>query len=242
MNSVIRFTNPFNSFYKQFIVTLFGVSISLSVWATNEPRPNDLNGVIRGTVSITDKQGNKLEDHSNVVVFVDGLSAQQKTLVQRSIPKISHKGLQFNPRVLPVARGASVNFLNDDRVFHNVFSLSKAKTFDLGIYPSGSEKFVRFDQPGLVKVYCNIHPNMISNILVLNNLLFSKTNIDGKFEIKNVPAGNFTLRVWYELGDEVNKKVTIQENEHLIENFTVTNTKHVKKHKNKFGMPYRKKY
>lgn len=229
-------------FNRTLTVAIVSVCIICNALAANEQSTNDFSGVIKGIITITDKEGNKLEDYSNVVVFVDGLSVQKSNIVEQSIPNLSHKGLKFTPRVLPIIKGSNVNFLNDDNIFHNVFSLSKAKTFDLGIYPAGSEKFLQFDQPGLVKVYCNIHPNMISNILVLNNSLFSKTDTYGNYLITNVPTGNFTLRVWYEQSSDIRREIKVQTRELLVENFDITKSKIIKKHKNKFGMPYREKY
>ena len=203
---------------------------------------HDFNSVVEGAVTIMDKDGVTLDDYSNVVVFIDGLSQDHIKSAENRVPNMSHKGLRFSPRVLPISKGTSINFLNDDGIFHNVFSLSKTKPFDLGIYPSGTEKHVQFDRPGLVKVYCNIHPNMISNVLVLNNPLFSKTDAYGKYEIKNIPVGDFTLRVWYEFGDDIRREINIKKGDRLEENFMLTKNKNIKKHKNKFGKPYRKKY
>lgn len=237
------FSTRFLSHYRIHIVVIFLVLFSFNVSAADLQDANNFSAVIKGTVSILQKDGDEIEDHSNVVVFVDGLTQDQINSVNTTKPIMSHKGLRFTPKVLPVVKGENVNFLNDDRVFHNVFSLSKAKTFDLGIYPSGTEKFVQFDRLGLVKVYCNIHPNMISNILVLNNSLFSISDIDGKYEIKNLPAGNYTLRVWYEFGDEILREVNISNGNQLVENFILMKSKKIKKHKNKFGLPYyRQKY
>ena len=229
----------FGSFCKFIILAILQILIAFNTFAANK---QNFNGVVKGVISIMDKDGNALKDYSNVVVFVDGLSPNKIKSAENTAPKMSHKGLRFSPRVLPITKGQSINFLNDDRIFHNVFSLSKAKPFDLGIYPSGSEKFVQFDQPGLIKVYCNIHPNMISNVLVLNNPLFSKTDASGKYEINNIPEGDFTLRVWYEFGDDIRREINIKKGGNLEENFILTKSKNTKKHKNKFGMPYREKY
>src|SRR5256885_13468033 len=95
----------------------------------------------------------------------------------------------FTPPVLPIMQGTTVEFPNDDPIFHNVFSLSKTKPFDLGLYKRGTNKSVTFDQPGLVKVYCNIHEKMIGYIAVLENPYFTLTDKEGKFKIADVPPG-----------------------------------------------------
>lgn len=237
-----RTLSLFKQFYRVFIVVALPIFISFNTFAANKQGSNNFDGSVNGTVSIMDKEGNRLEDHSDVVVFIDGLSQDQIKSAENTAPKMSHKGQRFSPRVFPISKGTSINFLNDDGIFHNVFSLSKTKPFDLGIYPSGAEKHVQFDQPGLVKVYCNIHPNMISNVLVLNNPLFSKTDANGNYEIKNIPEGSFTMRVWYELGDDVRREINIKKGGRLEENFILTKNKYIKKHSNKFGKPYRQKY
>ena len=196
--------------------------------------------VISGTVTILNDRDVEVEDLSNVVVFVDGLA--ERYTGQSDVPIMSHLGRRFTPRVLPLVQGDAVDFLNDDNIYHNVFSLSKANTFDLGIYPQGTSKVVIFDEPGLVRIYCNIHPNMISTIVVLNNTLFDITGPDGTFEIRNVPAGEITLRVWSEFGEEISRRVVVGGGSRLEESFIVRETNRLTDHNNKFGRPYRDKY
>lgn len=233
------FSRSWTYLFKLFLIAILQTFIALHSFAATQ---QDFDAVVKGMVTIMDKDGASLKDRSNVVVFIDGLSQDQIKFAETTPPKMSHKGLRFSPRVFPISKGTSINFLNDDRIFHNVFSLSKSKPFDLGIYPSGSEKLVQFNKPGLVKVYCNIHPNMISNVLVLNSPLFSKTDADGKYEIKNIPEGEFILRVWYEFGEDIRKEIFIKKGGQLEENFILTKNKNTIKHKNKFGKPYREKY
>lgn len=158
------------------------------------------------------------------------------------MPKVTHKGRQFAPKVLPLVRGGTVDFFNDDNIFHNVFSLSKTKQFDLGIYAEGSSKLVTFPEPGLVKIHCNIHPRMTSTILVLNNDLFATTGPDGYFQIRGVPDGSITLRVWGEFSAEQNRIVSVSGSREFEETFDVHETKRFVQHKNKFGKRYREKY
>jgi plastocyanin len=196
--------------------------------------------VIRGTVTILDDRGVELEDRSNVVVFVDGLGEQQTGEPAAAV--VSQRDRRFRPRVLPLVRGTVVEFPNDDGIFHNVFSVSRVKTFDLGIYPKGESRSVTFDQPGLVKVYCNIHPDMISTVLVLNNPLFDTTDPTGAFEIDHVPNGEVTLRVWSEFSDEITRRVMISGGRSVEESFVIQETRRITEHNNKFGRPYRDKY
>ena len=200
------------------------------------------SNIVSGKISVSDRKGKDVTVRSNVVVFIDGLNLQQLELVDKTPYLISHKNRQFSPRVLPILKGQVLDFYNDDSIFHNVFSLSKANTFDLGIYPEGTSKLVTFNRSGLVKIYCNIHPNMISNILVLNNSLFTRTNNAGEFEIKNVPDGDITIRIWHENGDEASKKITVSGGKRFEESFQIVETKFFRPHKNKFGKTYKSKY
>ena len=102
-----------------------------------------------------------------------------------------------------VETGTTVEFPNDDRIFHNVFSLSQAAKFDLGLYKSGASKRVTFGAPGVVDVYCNIHPDMAATIKVVDSHHFAVTDADGRFRIEGVPAGTHRYVAWLRQGDEV---------------------------------------
>ena len=102
----------------------------------------------------------------------------------------------FVPYVLAVTVGSAVDFPNSDRTYHNVFSLSKAKRFDLGRYPRGQSRSVRFDQPGIVRVFCEIHSHMSAFILVFAHPYFAVSDAEGRYRIDGVPAGTYTLALW----------------------------------------------
>jgi plastocyanin len=104
----------------------------------------------------------------------------------------------FVPHVLAVPVGTTVEFPNSDRVFHNVFSLSKARRFDLGRYPRGASRSVRFDRPGMVRVFCEIHSHMSAFVLVFAHRFFDTTDDEGLYRIEGVPPGTYTLAVWHE--------------------------------------------
>jgi hypothetical protein len=92
--------------------------------------------------------------------------------------------------------GAGVDFPNNDRVFHNVFSFRDGKKFDLGLYPVGVQKPVVFDKPGLSRIFCNIHPNMAAYVLAVDSPYFGVTDDRGAFAIPLVPSGRFTYHAW----------------------------------------------
>jgi plastocyanin len=115
----------------------------------------------------------------------------------------------FVPHVLAVTVGTVVDFPNSDKTFHNVFSLSKAKRFDLGRYAAGKSKSVRFDRPGVVRVFCDIHSHMNAFVLVFSHPFFDVTDAEGRFRIDNVPAGTYTVVGWYEGEERTSGAVTV---------------------------------
>ena len=102
----------------------------------------------------------------------------------------------FLPPLLAITAGSTVDFLNSDRVYHNVFSLSKPRRFDLGRYPRGRSRSVVFDRPGVVRVFCEIHSHMSAYILVFAHRFFAVTDADGRYRLEAVPPGSYTLALW----------------------------------------------
>jgi plastocyanin len=102
----------------------------------------------------------------------------------------------FVPPVLAVTVGSTVDFPNSDRVYHNVFSLSRPRRFDLGRYPRGQSRSVLFDRPGVVRVFCEIHSHMSAYILVFAHRYFAVTDAEGRYRIEGVPPGAYTLALW----------------------------------------------
>jgi hypothetical protein len=115
---------------------------------------------------------------------------------------IRQRDENFIPRVVAVPVGSDVDFPNDDPFYHNVFSLSRARTFNLGRYPRGETKSTRFDRPGIVKVFCDIHSHMTATVMVFNHPWFAVPGEDGRFELPAVPPGDREITAWHErLGD-----------------------------------------
>ncbi len=113
------------------------------------------------------------------------------------------------PHVLAVTTGTVVDFPNSDLTYHNVFSLSRARRFDLGRYAAGRSKSVRFDRPGIVRVFCDIHSQMSAFVLVFNHPYFKVTDGDGRYHIDNVPPGTYTIVGWYEGEPRTQRQVTV---------------------------------
>jgi plastocyanin len=122
---------------------------------------------------------------------VAGVSAES-----RPRPRLLQQDTSFQPPVLVIPVGTSVEFPNRDPFFHNVFSYSATKRFDLGRYPRGESRTVVFDRPGIVKVYCEIHQWMRSAVLVVENPFHAQVGADGAFTIPGVPPGRYRLAVW----------------------------------------------
>jgi plastocyanin len=112
---------------------------------------------------------------------------------------LNQQGARFDPDLIVVPVGSTVDFPNSDPIFHNVFSLSKAQPFDLGYYPKGQSRTVKFNSPGVVQVYCHIHANMYAAIVVTASPWFQKPTADGGFSFSNVPAGRYRLTAWHKI-------------------------------------------
>jgi plastocyanin len=126
--------------------------------------------------------------------------------------RLDQKFLQFTHRVLPVLRGTIVDFTNHDPVYHNVFSNSQVNKFDLGRKGRGEKASVKMLHSEIpVKVYCEIHADMKSNILVLNNPFFTSVKPGEKFRIEGIPSGTYRMLAWHDYWEPVEEKVTIEE-------------------------------
>ena len=124
-------------------------------------------------------------------------------------PQLQIREQRFLPHLLPILEGTTVEFPNEDEVFHNVFSLSGPKEFDLPKYPAGSSRSVTFGKPGIVNVFCHIHSDMSAVILVLDNPFFTTPNREGSFSLEGVPPGDYTLVAWHERIKAVKRKIRV---------------------------------
>ena len=112
-------------------------------------------------------------------------------------PKLAQKDQCFMPRVVSIAAGGTVDFPNQDPIYHNVFSVSTTRRFDLGKYPKGHSRSITFPKAGLVNVYCDIHSDMAAFVVVTPNRAYTQPAADGSWELPDVPAGRYTLHVWH---------------------------------------------
>ena len=137
-----------------------------------------------------------ISDRLTSVVYME--DAPKSPAVVPGHVVLDQRDERFVPHVLAVTTGTVVDFPNSDRIFHNVFSLSKTRPFDLGRYAAGRSKAVTFDRPGIVRVFCDIHSHMNAFILVFNHPFFALTDTDGRYRIDNVPPGTYNLVAWNE--------------------------------------------
>jgi len=136
---------------------------------------------------------------SDAVVYFERISAAAESVLalQSSRPALAQKDQCFVPRVLPITRNSVVDFPNMDPIYHNVFSVSPAKRFDLGKYPRGESRKVTFPKTGVINVYCDIHSNMAATIFVLPHHAYTQPDADGRFALPDVPGGRYVLKVWH---------------------------------------------
>ncbi len=135
-------------------------------------------------------------DLSSFVVSVENVEGHFPVPAQHAV--VDQKQLRFVPHVLPILVGTTVDFPNSDPLLHNVFSISPAKRFNLGLYGRGTVRRMTFDKPGVVELLCNVHLEMSGFIVVLKNPYFARTDADGRFRIADVPAGSRRVRCWHE--------------------------------------------
>ena len=161
-----------------------------------------------------------LPEATNVVVFLSGPGLDD---VKRAEPKavLSQRDATFIPHVLPIVKGATVEIVNRDKMFHNVFSLSPVKRFNIGRRPTGEEVPVTFDKAGIVPVFCDIHSHMSAFIVVLSNPMFAQPNDNGSYVIEGVPPGKYTIQTWHERFSAPKQTVTVTAGDTSTVNFTL---------------------
>ncbi|MCU0249967.1 MAG: carboxypeptidase regulatory-like domain-containing protein [Vicinamibacterales bacterium] len=182
------------------------------------------DGVIRGSVEIRRSQlatearpasaalgaaPRRPVEFRPAVVYLDSAPRGAFELPEPGRASMDQRNQTFVPHVLAITVGTTVDFPNSDMTFHNVFSLSKTRAFDLGRYSRGKSKAVRFDRPGVVQVFCDIHSHMSAYILVFAHRYFAVTDQAGAFTIAGVPPGSYTLAVWHEGEVRETRTVTI---------------------------------
>jgi plastocyanin len=174
----------------------------------------------------------------DAVVWLEGLS-QPGSDPRQPRKRISQRDKRFDPHVEVVRVGDEVDFPNFDRVFHNVFSLSEVAKFDLGLYRNGASRAVRFEKPGVVRVYCNIHPQMAAFLVVVRSDFAGRAPASGEVLLQGVPPGWHHLRVWHEKTEEQSRSVEVTSgHESTVEVVLDISRWSPQGHRNKYGQDY----
>ena len=223
----------------------FSLWMVMSVTLTGAlTHPVFAGNTLEGQVKVYVKSGQPKIDHANVVVFLDAVEGTHVATAPSSdqVMMASSYDRRFVPEVVPIVVGTTVEFPNEDTIYHNVFSKSKTKIFDLGFYEHGQRRSVTFDQTGLVKVYCDIHSQMVGYILVLNNPYFAVTDATGQYTIREIPDGSYVVRAWQRFGPEQRQTVVLTGGTTSTMTFELTEEKASIEHTNKWDRVYEETY
>ncbi len=201
------------------------------VWA--QPS-NQGTGIIRGHVDVRRAPATQVErrpavnelgmpgmhgpiDTTRSVVYLESAPAAAFADAEPQRATMDQRNETFVPHVLALTVGTTVDFPNSDHTYHNVFSLRGPKPFDLGRYAAGRSRSVRFDRPGIVRVFCEIHSHMSAFILVFSHRYFAVTGADGRYQISRVPPGRYTLVAWNEGSVRESRQIVMPDDQAIIE-------------------------
>lgn len=181
---------------------------------------------------------------SDIVVWLEPVRPATAVTVEPEHAQLLQKDKMFHPHTLVITVGSTVDFPNADPIFHNAFSTFDGQIFDLGLYPPGTTESVHFRRPGVVRVFCNIHPSMSAIIVVVDTPYFSKVDRNGGYQLHNVPSGSYQLHVFDEratTGSDSDALVTVDEAraETTVPPLHLSEAGYVQlSHKNKYGLDY----
>lgn len=198
--------------------------------------------VVEGVAELTGRvrlvlPENAKADATGIVVWLPGLRVDAAP----APALMSSKDKRFEPRILAVAAGSSVRFPNLDSIYHNAFSLSPGNTFDMGLYRKGASRDIALKTPGIVRVYCNIHPEMAASVVVVDGNAFTVVRADGSFRIGGLPPGRHEVHVWSDVAGEQVSTLTFEAGRATEWSPSLDAMKYQRAaHLNKFGKTYPK--
>jgi plastocyanin len=160
-------------------------------------------------------------ERSRVVIYLEGPNPAGMVPAKPATLPLQQLNRRFTPDLLVVPVGTTVSFPNMDPIFHNIFSLSKPKTFDLGSYNKGESRSVIFSRAGVVYVYCHLHPNMSATIVVTPNRWFARADPAGQFRIPDVPPGQYTIVAWHKAAGFFRKSILIEAGHNAVADFFI---------------------
>ena len=202
---------------------------------------------VRGSVVLAasrDPMVRKHKDYSGVVVWLEPLKGTVDPPPPSQPALMIQKNKTFTPHVLAIPVGGRVSFPNLDPIFHNAFSNFNGQTFDVGLYKPGQSRTVAFMRPGIVRVFCNIHPQMSAVIAVLDTPYFAVSDKAGSFTIENVPPGEYQFHVFHERAsaevlDSAARKITVETAALRLPPVEISESGYVQlEHKNKYDKDY----
>lgn len=201
---------------------------------------------VSGTVQLADSRDpnvRRKSDYSGVVIWLEGAGAAKQLVQTRSVT-IAQRQKRFVPHVAAVPVGSTIDFPNFDPIFHNAFSNFSGQPFDVGLYAPGTSQKVRFLRPGVVRVFCNIHPTMSAVIVVAPTNQIAVTNKAGQFSIEGVEPAEYQLRIFHERASEqtlraLERKVTVERGNVPLRPIIISESGYIEvPHKNKYGKDY----
>ena len=202
-------------------------------------------GSVSGKVELRDSRNPEVKNrrnYSDVVIALKPLNTDFQAPAAKAT--ITQKDKTFSPHVLAITVGTVVDFPNFDPIFHNAFSSYSGQVFDIGLYPPGTTRSVRFSREGVVRVFCNIHASMSAMIVVLSTPYFAKTHADGSYEIPAVPEGDYEMSVFHERAsasalEALRKRISISKEGAILAPIAISEAGYLSiPHKNKYGQEY----
>jgi plastocyanin len=199
---------------------------------------------LKARVQLT-RNGHHVANASQAVVWLTPVGTPVDPPQQKAseIPQLVQKNKAFHPSLLVIPVGGKVEFPNHDPFFHNVFSLFEGKRFDLGLYESGTTRFVQFDKPGISFIFCNIHAQMSAVVIALATPYYAISDARGDLSIPNVPPGRYELQVFHssvapDTLRALNREITVAPGAASLGTFTLAESDLLLAHKNKYGREY----
>ena len=202
---------------------------------------------VSGRIELRDSKDpavRKKQDYSGVVVWLERIDKPGGHPAPVRA-KMLQKDKTFSPHVLAVPTGSTVDFPNLDPVFHNAFSNYDGQVFDVGLYPPGGNRTVRFARPGIVRIFCNIHSSMTAIVAVVDTPWFDTTKADGRFELRDVPPGEYQLKIFHERAGAASlaaaeRPVLMSAQPAVLPTITVSESGFLSiPHKDKYGRDYK---
>ena len=189
------------------------------------------------------RNGHHLKDASGAVVWLTPVGSTVETPKQTRIPQLVQKNKSFQPSLLVIPVGGKVEFPNHDPFFHNVFSLFEGKRFDLGLYESGTTRFVQFDKPGVSFIFCNIHAQMSAVVVALATPYYAVSDARGDLSLPSVPPGRYALQFFHasvapDALRAMDHEITVSAEDSFLGTFSLAESDLVLAHKNKYGRDY----